>query len=286
MSRSGRRRTLPGRAGPAADRTRHPAARSGVVGSADQRRPSEHCGVSDRQRDPGAACPASAVGVSRAGPADRSRANWTAGTWSWPELAAFCTEPGRGPYAWWRAPAWAGKSALMSWFVLHPPAGVQVVAFFITARLQRPGQPGGIHRCGAGAIGCSDGQADAELLVESRPASVICWACSLRPPGQYQRLVLVVDGLDEDQGVTAGPDAYSVAALLPTRPPAGLRVIVTGRPDPPVPDDVPDDHPLRDPDIVRVLDPSPSASVVRSDMQRELKRLLQGSWRSRTCSDW
>ena len=36
---------------------------------------------------------------------------------------------------WWQAPAWAGKSALMSTFVLHPPAGVRVVAFFITARL-------------------------------------------------------------------------------------------------------------------------------------------------------
>ena len=51
------------------------------------------------------------------------------------ELAAYCTEPGRSPYVWWQAPAWAGKSALMSTFVLHPPAGVRVVAFFITARL-------------------------------------------------------------------------------------------------------------------------------------------------------
>jgi hypothetical protein len=51
------------------------------------------------------------------------------------ELAAFCTEPGRGAYVWWRAPAWAGKSALMSTFVLHPPTGVRVVAFFIAARL-------------------------------------------------------------------------------------------------------------------------------------------------------
>lgn len=50
------------------------------------------------------------------------------------ELSAFCTVPGRGPYAFWRAPAWAGKSALMSWFVLRPPLGVRVVSFFITAR--------------------------------------------------------------------------------------------------------------------------------------------------------
>ena len=40
------------------------------------------------------------------------------------ELAEFCTGSGQMPaYAWWRAPAWAGKSALMSWFVLHPPPG-------------------------------------------------------------------------------------------------------------------------------------------------------------------
>src|SRR5215831_9714463 len=50
------------------------------------------------------------------------------------ELAAFCTEPERATYVWWRAPAWAGKSALMSWFVLHPPPSVQLVSFFVTAR--------------------------------------------------------------------------------------------------------------------------------------------------------
>ena len=50
------------------------------------------------------------------------------------ELAVFCTEPGRDPYAWWRAQAWSGKSALMSWFVLRPPPSVQVVSFFVTAR--------------------------------------------------------------------------------------------------------------------------------------------------------
>ena len=59
--------------------------------------------------------------------------------------------------------------------------------------------------------------------------------------------MLVVDGLDEDRGVTTGPDAHSIAGLLPADPPAGMRVIVAGRPNPPVPDDVPDWHPLRDP---------------------------------------
>ena len=94
---------------------------------------------------------------------------------------------------------------------------------------------------------------------------------------QNERLILVVDGLDEDRGVTTDPDAHSIAALLPARPPVGLRIIVAGRPDPPIPTDVPDDHPLRNPAIVRVLHGSRWADVVKADMQRELKRLLHGT---------
>jgi hypothetical protein len=55
------------------------------------------------------------------------------------ELEAFCTRSDSSSYVWWQGPAWAGKSALMAWFVLHPPAGVRVVSFFITARYA--GQP-------------------------------------------------------------------------------------------------------------------------------------------------
>jgi hypothetical protein len=55
------------------------------------------------------------------------------------ELAAFCIQPDGSPYAWWQGPAWAGKSALMAWFVLHPPAKVRVVSFFVTARFAGQG---------------------------------------------------------------------------------------------------------------------------------------------------
>jgi hypothetical protein len=51
------------------------------------------------------------------------------------ELARFCTTvDADDSYTWWRAEAWAGKSALMAWFVLNPPPGVRVVSFFVTAR--------------------------------------------------------------------------------------------------------------------------------------------------------
>ncbi|WP_319727932.1 hypothetical protein [Streptomyces sp. MB09-01] len=94
---------------------------------------------------------------------------------------------------------------------------------------------------------------------------------------QGERLVLVVDGLDEDRGVTADPDSYSVAGLLPAAPPHGMRIVVSGRLNPPLPRDVPADHPLHGVDVARTLAPSEHARVARNDMERDLKRLLNGS---------
>ena len=196
------------------------------------------------------------------------------------ELAAYCTEPGRDPYVWWQAPAWAGKSALMSTFVLHPPVGVQVVAFFITARL------GGQDTREAFAEVVLEQLA--ELLGQDLPPMLTAatrdghllgmleqaaHACAM----QGQRLILVVDGLDEDRGVTVGPDARSIAALLPHDPPAGMRVVMAGRPDPPIPDDVPGWHRLRDPGITRPLAPSAYAQDIKTLAQQELRRLLRGT---------
>ncbi|HET8660715.1 MAG TPA: hypothetical protein VFM55_17140 [Micromonosporaceae bacterium] len=196
------------------------------------------------------------------------------------QLAAFCTEPEREPYVWWRAPAWTGKSALMAWFVLHPPPGVQVVSFFVTARYAGQNDRVAFAEVVLEQLAALLGQSmpaylteatrEAHLLRMLADAAEVC-----RRRGQ--RLVLVVDGLDEDRGVTAGPDAYSIAAMLPLRPVADLRIVVTGRPDPPIPSDVSADHWLHGQDIVRVLTKSMWAEVVRTDMQRELKRLLHGT---------
>ncbi len=164
------------------------------------------------------------------------------------DLAAFCTAADPAPaYLWWRAPAWAGKSALMSWLVLNPPPGTRVVSFFITARLG--GQNDRIAFADvlieqlAELLGeplpalLSDATRDAHLLDMLKRGAQLCRK-------RDERLVLVLDGLDEDGGVTTGADAHSIAALLPARPAAGLRVVVAGRPSPPIPADVPDGHPL------------------------------------------
>lgn len=195
------------------------------------------------------------------------------------ELAEFCTVADGPAYRWYRAGAWAGKSALLSWFVRHPPHGVRVVSFFVTARYA--GQNDRIAFVAvvleqlAELLGeampayLTDATRDAHLLGMLADAATIC-------AQRGERLVLVLDGLDEDRGVTTGPDAHSIAALLPVRPVAGMRVIVAGRPNPPIPADVPHTHPLRDPGIERELPRSGYAAMVRQDAERELKRLLAG----------
>ncbi|RAK25470.1 hypothetical protein B0I29_1339, partial [Actinoplanes lutulentus] len=195
------------------------------------------------------------------------------------DMAAFCASPGVGGYWYWRAGAWAGKSALMSWFVLHPPAAVRVVSFFITARYAGQSDRIAFIEAVVGQL--------AELLGEPLPPLTdTCREYSFldlldraaeRCQARGERMVLLVDGLDEDRGVTAGPDAYSIAALLPEIPPHGARIIVAGRPNPPVPHDVPPGHPLYDPAVIQELSASPRAQVVRRDMQRELDHLLTGS---------
>ena len=195
------------------------------------------------------------------------------------ELAAFCTGAGEA-YAYWRAEPWSGKSALLSWFVLHPPAGVRIVSFFITARLSSQNDRAAFIDNVVEQLSTLLGQEVPPVLTEATREPYLLGlladaAESCRDRGE--RLVLLVDGLDEDRGVTVSPDAHSIAALLPAQPPAGMRVIVSGRPNPPIPWDVPTHHSLHDPGIVRTLSPSPEAQAVRADMERELKNLLYGT---------
>jgi tetratricopeptide (TPR) repeat protein len=194
------------------------------------------------------------------------------------DLARFCIQREGPSYAWWRADAWSGKSALLAWFVLNPPSNVRIVSFFVTARI--PGQSD------RDAFTKTVAEQLAELLDRAMPSEVVHWDATLLQlidaaastcTGRGERLILLVDGLDEDRGVTTSPDSYSIAGLLPSHPPHGMRVIVAGRPNPPVPSDVRGDHPLHDPTIVRRLTASPHAEAVKQDATRELKRLLTGT---------
>ena len=169
----------------------------------------------------------------------------SAGTMSW--RAGRLVRGGDEAYVRWQAGPRAGKSALMSWLVLHPPPGTWVISFFVTARLAAQ----------ADSTAFTDGLLDqlaaitGEQVPPSTPAVVrdglrrrLLEQAAEQAVKAGRRLVLVVDGLDEDCGSMPGSGLPSVAACLPKRPPDGLRVIVAGRPDPPLPADVDPDHPL------------------------------------------
>ena len=67
----------------------------------------------------------------------------------------------------------------------------------------------------------------------------------------------------------------SIASLLPRRPPPGVRIIVTSRPDPGLPDDVPSGHPLRT-CVSRRLPVSWVAEDLELRAKQELRDLLAG----------
>ena len=193
------------------------------------------------------------------------------------DMAAFCA--GDQPYWWWQAGPWAGKSALMSWFVLHPPAEVLAVSFFITARDASQADSTAFTKTVLGELEELSGGDLPEHAVDAGNARgqlrLLLRATARQCQEQGRRLILVVDGLDEDWGPDAG--LPSIASLLPKRCEDGFKVIVAGRPDPQVPADVAADHPLRDPRIVHELGRSDRAAVIRDAAEEELHSLLNGT---------
>ncbi|WP_370972508.1 hypothetical protein [Amycolatopsis sp. cg9] len=190
------------------------------------------------------------------------------------ELERFCLAADPAPsYAWWRAGAWSGKTALMASFVLGPHEGVRLIPFFVRALdTEADGRAGFLAQVNlqlAETLGIP--------LPENAGASGfpgLLDAAAEASARRGRRLILIVDGLDEDRGAGENDGAGSIAVLLPRRPAHGMRVIVTGRPNPGIPPALHPDHPLRDPAIVRELEPSSAASAVELEMKGDLDRLL------------
>jgi hypothetical protein len=193
------------------------------------------------------------------------------------EWAEFCAGPDR--YAWWQAAPWAGKSALASWFVIRPPADVDVVSFFVTGRLS--GQANSDAFLDAmteqlRALQSADPGAAAPAGARAGTWLSLLATAAARAEEQKRRLVVVIDGLDEDDaGAAPLRGKPSIASLLPRRPPPGARFIVTSRPDPGLPDDLPIGHPLRA-CTPRALQASWVAEDIGVRARQELRDLLAG----------
>jgi hypothetical protein len=190
------------------------------------------------------------------------------------ELIKFCA--GTEAYGWWQGPPWVGKTALAAWFALHPPIGVRIASFFVTGRLS--GQ--------ADSVAFTEAMIDQLAVIAGHPVPVMSslsaqdglrrhlieeTAKQLRERGE--RLVLVIDGLDEDTGAHPGSGRPSIASLLPPRPSDEVRILVTSRQHPPLPGDVASDHPLRK-CRQRRLEKIPSAVDVEMEARYELRQRL------------
>ncbi|XVV08665.1 hypothetical protein ACQP2X_27880 [Actinoplanes sp. CA-131856] len=189
------------------------------------------------------------------------------------ELRDFCF--GDEPYVWWEGEPWSGKTALLATFVLNPPDGVDVLHFFIRAgqsywndstafetilRAQL------ITHLSATASGVSE-----PALLHLERAALLTEALD-RAQAAGRRLVLVVDGIDEDQSRSRATQLPSIVRLLPAISHPALRVVLAGRHQFNLPADVFDHPALTCPR--RRLAPSAQAAVLHRAARLELITLL------------
>ncbi|WP_063729105.1 trypsin-like peptidase domain-containing protein [Streptomyces sp. RTd22] len=192
------------------------------------------------------------------------------------ELVDFCAGP--ETYRWIQGRPWTGKTALVSWFVLHPPRGVVPVSFFITSRLAGQADSTAyteavVHQLAA-IVGREPSPHASPGVREAERRALLTEAAE-RVAEDGATLLLVVDGLDEDQSARDGATGPSVASLLPERPPPGIRVLVTSRPNPGLPMDVKGGHPLRR-CAVRKLSATDYGQDLEHEARFELSRALAG----------
>ncbi|MFF4189083.1 hypothetical protein ACFYZ9_38430 [Streptomyces sp. NPDC001691] len=176
-------------------------------------------------------------------------------------------------YLWWQAGPWAGKTALLAWFAARRiPVGVDVAHYIVADRLGTNHRED-FARTIADQLAAAAGSRRRPAIDPKQPDLYPLYqAAAGESAGRKRRLVLIVDGLDEDADV--GPESTGIAGLLPKDPPCGMRVIVAGRPHPGVPRRLGADHPLRDAAIVRLLTDSPAARIIRDAALTELSSLL------------
>ncbi|WP_161965209.1 hypothetical protein [Ornithinimicrobium cerasi] len=176
-------------------------------------------------------------------------------------------------YLWWQAGPWAGKTAFSATIAFDPPGGVEVASFFITARLPSQSNSAAFLLAMIDQLaGIAD---EARVTLDSRPGQrgryfALIEAAGKAAAARRHRLLLVVDGLDEDQGT----GQESIASLIPEVLPDNVKVLVTSRANPGLPQDVGAKHPLRD-----CLSPSwpesEYAAEVRDRADAELGRILK-----------
>jgi hypothetical protein len=190
------------------------------------------------------------------------------------QLAQFCR--GAESYLWLAGVPWAGKTALLAAFVLNPPDGIDVLSFFVTSGTSRDADGDAfidaIMNQLADLLGESNALPSEPRERETTRRQLLSLAAD-RAERQGRRLLLVVDGLDEDRADGGARGAPSVASLLPADSRPGLQVIVAARTGYQIPPDVRGNHPLRNCRRIEIAT-SPSAKLQQAAAEQEFSSLL------------
>ncbi|WP_122614527.1 hypothetical protein [Streptomyces sp. Tu 4128] len=191
------------------------------------------------------------------------------------ELEAFAAAPEGAPqYLWLQAGPWAGKTALLAWFAAQRlPAGVDAAHYFIVGRLGTNVREGFVRVVGEQLASAAGLRRLPTVDPDAPDLGPLYEAAARARATRHRRLLLIVDGLDED--ADADQNGCGIAGLLPKHPPHGMQVIVAGRHHPHIPLDLVSDHPLRSPGIVRQLTDSPAARIIRDSAMQELTALVK-----------
>lgn len=183
------------------------------------------------------------------------------------ELATFATGPER--YGWLVGGAWAGKTTLLAEAATAAmPEQVDVVTYFLSRREADADS----NRFLAAVV-----PQLADLLGQDSPVADphqfrALWQRAVEAAATAGRhLLLVVDGLDEDLRPVGSP---SVAGLLPLLVGAHAHVLVSSRPYPELPDDVPVGHPLHAGPSME-LEPFEGAAQLAALARQEIGDLLK-----------
>lgn len=192
------------------------------------------------------------------------------------EMVRFCA--GDEPYLWWQAGPWAGKSALLASFATARLGGVDVVSFFITSRVSGEADSDAFLMAMIEQLRALTGlTGDALATAGGRRGQFLDL---LRVAGEQsersgRRVVVVVDGLDEDAGLDPAAGRRPIIALLPRQPPPGVRFVVASRPHRSLLEHVRADHPLARLEPLH-LSASPHAEDIEVAARDELWQILSG----------
>ncbi|MDI9519804.1 MAG: hypothetical protein QM308_01400, partial [Bacillota bacterium] len=191
---------------------------------------------------------------------------------------------------WWQADTWAGKTTLMVHLaeMLTAPVNtleseVSIAAVFIIGRKDEHSDSDAFYTYlipqlaeiadYSGVVIPPDLQGRIDLCTH------LFELAANKTSLQNKRLVILIDGLDEDQGPYRGHKkqsiAEAIAASLPALLPRNVRVIVSSRSNPALPANVPSNHPLRNPKHKHILKQSEFAKEAKDAAIKEIKEIVK-----------